>query len=721
MKFKFLAGTLAMVLSFLGIENLPINAEKNEVDFDAEQAEKLKKQMGDDIYQKMVGSFNKELKDMQSNNLDLKAIEDELAALRKASAVQEDLEANGQSENLTAAENLKLINEALAKQNVLLKEKEELIQKLMKEDLEIPTLQIGKGNATHSATHLFASGQKYDAIENRPWNARAVGRSMQVTDFNNDSYIPLLQDDLKHFVRQNPTMVQDLFDDKEELPAEWSRISGVQDRIATGYVQAGEIAQARSKGWAPKGKFQFDVEENRVFRKKIDITFEGYELQEIENTWIGMLNRDGSKAYKMSFVSYLLTIIIQQEKLDSRKAHINGIYVTPAGGSTPGTAVNSQNGILWSYWKNREIEKKIKPFVSTLGEPTKANIVEYVREFIESLPEEHRNQSGLELQLSIAMLQDYRKAAGEIYVLNRTPDQGNKEYNLSYPVDYPNIKFQPLKDMTKTKFMAITYSKNNLILEYRPEEKYQFFTEQKTRQINILSDYREGAGHIFVGTKSTESSFEKQMIWTNNLPIWDDSVMPTIFDDTTGILKLNYKNVKVASTWNTDITDLEASEFFKTLPAGLVVKITGDTTLVAAKKVKHNTAKLVLAGNADFNLQSGGTLTLIKQADGKFRELERTAGPVSVTADAVNFTGDTIDSNDGVVFNFTGGTATTLAEITNGYEGNTIRIYGSTTALTVSNVTGEISVTANAVLNTTEKFIELTFINGKWFEVQRSV
>ena len=35
---------------------------------------------------------------------------------------------------------------------------------------------------------------------------------------------------------------------------------------------------------------------------------------------------------------------------------------------------------------------------------------------------------------------------------------------------------------------------------------------------------------------------------------------------------------------------------------------------------------------ADFNLKSGGTLTLFVQADGKVKELSRTAGPAAAPA-----------------------------------------------------------------------------------------
>jgi hypothetical protein len=65
-----------------------------------------------------------------------------------------------------------------------------------------------------------------------------------------------------------------------------------------------------------------------VYRKKIDITFDGFELQEIENTWIRSLQQsDGSHPWKMSFIGFLLGELIKQQMLEIDIAQINGIFV----------------------------------------------------------------------------------------------------------------------------------------------------------------------------------------------------------------------------------------------------------------------------------------------------------------------------------------------------------------------------------------------------------
>jgi hypothetical protein len=143
--------------------------------------------------------------------------------------------------------------------------------------------------------------------------------------------------------------------------------------------------------------------------------------------------------------------------------------------------------------------------------------------------------------------------------------------------------------------------------------------------------------------------------------------------------------------------------------------------LIADKFVRNN-AKFTIS--SDFNLKTGGTLTLLVKPDLTLRELSRTTGPVVTTTSAVSFSTAAIDANKGQEFAFTGTSTTAVNDIINGVDGQVIKIYGTATAgvdVTFANVAGKISVTAAATLSGADKYLELVKVAGIWYEVSRSL
>ncbi len=726
MKLKMMATTVAFLSSLFSWNKLPVVDGKFSLSED--ENSQLETKLGAKTAQEVVDAINKEIAQITANTQDNEALN---AANEELEKVKAEVQAMLDQTNLSEEEkkdmqagNGENPADLTAKLKVLQKaqkNQDAIIAKLLEDpegDSPEAIIKRNAKNMTHSATHLFASGKQYDAFEKRPWNQRLRDGGMNATDFNADGTIPLLQDDVAHFVRENPAALESLFNDFAELPKEWSRASGVLDRRSSGRIIPDEIVQGRKKGWSPKNNFKIAAEEGRVFRKKIDITFDGYELQEIENTWIRSENKVGSHPWKMSFIGTLLTELVKQQKLDDRRAQINGIYAeTPEGEGKAGRAVNSQDGLLFLYWMYRDVLKKYRPF--QLGEVTKANILDYVKALIESVPEEDRKASGLELQISTEKLQWYREKAGMVYQLHMSNDEGRMEYKRNHPIDYPNIIFQELTDMTKTSFMAITQSKNVEIMDYNVSEKGKFTVTHDKRDTNIFADYRLGIRLQFVGTKllpGEPAAFEKQVVWSNDVPIFDSSVTVPAFDLGTGILNVHYNNIKIDADYKTDIAAIEGAT------AGTIVKITGNTSLAAVKNLKNN-AQLLLTG--DFPLNNGGTITLYVQADGKLKELSRTNEPaVTASASSGEFIGETVDAKSGTDFYYTGAASANLAEIINGVDGKTIKIYGNDAAgvsFTVANVAGNVAVSANAVLASKADFIELVRVDGVWMEVSRTI
>lgn len=736
MKFKLFAKSAALVMGLLGLTKIPLNAEESATDFTDQQKKDLKTKLGAETSDKLIEAFDKELKAANDGNADLSVIDAELAAFlaQNPDVVPEAAEEDPEEEDLDDDEDsddddkkkkpkaaTATIEGLSRKVGALTKgfsEQKKTIAALMdKPEEEVATqttTAVRTQTLKHSATHLFGISQEYLAFEGRPWNERMRDSSAQTTDFNKDGYIPLLAKDAEHFVRQNPEVLVSLIGELVGLPAGWDYLSGVLDQIAEGGIIPGEIVQGNAKGWNPKNQFKIASEIGKVFEKKIDITFSGYELKKIENTWIRGYNKEGSHPWKMHFIYTLLRELVKQQFVDDRNAQINGIFVQFPG-DVPGAAVNSQNGLLYLFHKHRDIEKKYRAY--HLGLITEENIVDKMDELVKSMPELERKAEGLEIGMTDVLQGWYRKRAGEAYQIHMNTEEGRTVYTKDHLLNYPNIKIVSPIDMTNTQFVYITKSKNIQVMEYLPGEKNQFTFTMDKRDINIFTDYRLGIRIKFVGVKlgaGETKNFEKQMVWSNEAPIFPAEVLVPNFDDTTGILKVAYPVLKVDTKFNTNITAIEGA-----VP-GQVIKVNGNAGLSAARILTKNDAlKLV----SNYALNTDGYILLYVNADGTFKELKRTTSADSTPADKITFDSEILDVANGSVFYFDGAAADTLDSIINGVEGKTIKIYGknATETLTVEASNPLFSVAADVVLNAPTDFIELINIGGVYFEVNKVV
>lgn len=724
MKLKIMAQTFLAFCGILDLKELPIDGETNSLNLDAAQRQKIVDELGEDLAAQAINGINSEIKNMAQENLPIKAIRDEIAALVAEGVSKEQLAnlAKDEKGNVDTVAALKLAREnqsAITAQNKKLAEEIAILMKQPEGNTPFAVIHGGKGNMAHSATHLFGSANSYDAFEGRGWNERLRDGGMKATDFNTSGTVPLLQSDIEHFVNDNNGLLESLFNDFRDLPSQWGRRTGVLDRVSDGYVIADEVVQGRAKGWSPKNKFKIASEQGQVYRKKIDISFSGYELQEIENTWIRSYNKtDGSQPWKMSFIGFLLGELIKRQMLDDRNAQINGIYVqSPDGDGNPGAAVNSQNGLLYLWQHFRDVKQQYQAF--DMGLPTDANIVDYIDTMISMMPEIERKEQGLEIQLSTRWLKAYVKRAGELrpLVVNTVDAQGKMKYQLDSPIDYPNFIFQELVDSTKSDFIGITQSKNIEILDYNTSEKGKFTITHDKRDTNIFADYRLGIRIKFVGTKLVAGdprAFEVQKVWSNNVPVFGPEVFAPAFDDTSGILKTTFSSIVVDDSWKTAIASIEGAT------KGSVIRIKGNTGLAASKKLVSN-ATLLLA--SDFDLSTGGTIVLFAQEDGKFKELSRTSTADLTVSTDINFSTAAVDVKGGNVFRYVGVANATITSALNGVEGKTIKIYGTDAVgidVTIADV-ATINVVTTAVLGDSNDYIQLTLVNGIWIETGRSI
>ena len=712
MKWKIMAKTVALFSALLGTKEIPIDGEAQTLNLSAEQRQKIVDALGEDLAGEAINGINSEIKNMAQENLNLKAIKDEVDAMVRLSALTEEELKNVAKDGNGAPETVALV-QAIAKKN---NEQAAQIQKLIADpEGDVPSAIIqGNGKKiTHSASHLFGSTKAYDAFEERNWNARAAGLTTAATNFTDQPTVQKLNNDLDLYFRENPEELKSLHRDNFGLPAFWNKRTKVDDKVADATIATAEISQARKLPWLPKNRQIIKPEEGQIFPIQIDIEYVGYFLQKIEASWLNMMNKEGSQPYKTSFVRFLVSEIDKKARQEDRIATIKGVYVeTPENATTPGRFINRQNGLLYLAQQARDVTKKYRPF--DLGMPTPTNIVDYVDNFIKQLPYDVRTQQGLVLYLSDFWLKAYKRRSETLF-------GGNNDYTgyPTNPKDYNNIKFEVLVDMEGSDFMFMTFDDNIEVLENIPAEKSMYHFEYLKRMVYIWADYKMGVRFLHIGNPVVEGDpleFSVQTVWSNTAPVFPKDFFVPVNDDSTGKVKVNFQNLYVTKDWATDIT-----EFTNTTP-GTIIKIKGDTQLAAVKNVVDG-AKVDLVGNASFNLKSGGTLTLYVNADGSVKELARTAAPETNVVLDVNFDTATVDANSGSIFRYNGAATKAITGIQNGVEGKTIKIFGTDTAsvdVTFSD-TGNINVASAATLLDATDYLQLTLVDGVWVETGRLI
>ena len=712
MKWKIMAKTVALFSALLGTKDIPIDGEAQTLNLSAEQRQKIVDALGEDLAGEAINGINSEIKNMAQENLNLKAIKDEVDAMVRLSALTEEELKNVAKDGNGAPETVALV-QAIAKKN---NEQAAQIQKLIADpegDVPSAIIQGNSKKITHSASHLFGSTKAYDAFEERNWNARAAGLTTAATNFTDQPTVQKLNNDLDLYFRENPEELKSLHRDNFGLPAFWNKRTKVDDKVADATIATAEISQARKLPWLPKNRQIIKPEEGQIFPIQIDIEYVGYFLQKIEASWLNMMNKEGSQPYKTSFVRFLVSEIDKKARQEDRIATIKGVYVeTPEDATTPGRFINRQNGLLYLAQQARDVTKKYRPF--DLGMPTPTNIVDYVDNFIKQLPYDVRTQQGLVLYLSDFWLKAYKRRSETLF-------GGNNDYTgyPTNPKDYNNIKFEVLVDMEGSDFMFMTFDDNIEVLENIPAEKSMYHFEYLKRMVYIWADYKMGVRFLHIGNPVVEGDpleFSVQTVWSNTAPVFPKDFFVPVNDDATGKVKVNFKNLYVTKDWATDIT-----EFTNTTP-GTIIKIKGDTQLATVKNVVDG-AKVDLVGNASFNLKSGGTLTLYVNADGSVKELARTAAPETNVVSDVNFDTATVDANLGSTFRYNGAATKAITGIQNGVEGKTIKIFGTDTAsvdVTFSD-TGNINVASAATLLDATDYLQLTLVDGVWVETGRLI
>jgi signal peptide peptidase SppA len=589
----------------------------------------------------------------------------------------------------------------------------QLIQKLMAqlERMSNPQTDIFviPNNPAHAANgskhngYFNASGESWDKADAlRPYNMRALG--MPVVEGTSSLDLTTLIQDLGDYSKRRRQDLISFMRDNNILDVIFPFISGVNNIDVFTNMFLGEFTQAAQKAWTPKGTFKIQAEQVQIFPVKIDHAFE--DMKAIETTWLSDLNKEGSNAYKTSFVGYLIKQMLLKAAQEDAIAAIKGVFIEPTPGEA-GPYLNRMNGLL-KYLRDKIAERKLIP-ITGLGEWNDTNILDYERQLIGQIPETWRDAPNMALYAS----KKYMEAR---FALKKKLEGSDVEYDSKKSTidGYENIRLIAVPYMGESKRVFITPIGNIRQLEFIPNENKFVELEKEKRVINAICDYKRGIQALAVGKKWEDSetpNLEHQMIWCNDVDLPASQFVKMIANDTTPSAKEHTSLESVDNTQATAITNIDD------LPVGstCILKCGSNTNAPTIAK-SGNFSKM----SAAWNPSLGDTITLYRRGASDIVDLGRTTATTTATAFTAD---DATPSVDGatVFITVANTAATAITKLDDATVGEIYTIHGGsdTNAATIAN-SGNFSLTAAMTLSL-GKWIKLyAMAGGKFVELDRS-
>ena len=697
---------LQAALALLGIS--AFHSENGKRMFTDEQRTKLEASLGKETLTKLEASLNSESTDAEAAEKML-GLEAELSQFKSKQAELESQLATERSDK-----------EAIKTQKTELEgritQQEQAIRILSKKPEEDPyaTHVPPSGDDPTNDKFLFGIEQPMYAIDNKhSYNQRAYaavleksGQQVIITNSAAMDYSSLTSD-LGDFYRiRKQEQIQSFLQKLPSLEALFPLESGYQDRAVLVNIFLDEFSQADNTSSTfdnvVKGGYKFEPEELRMFDVMFAYTFT--KLKELEKSWIGYLNREGSSTMKWSFIQFILVETGKKLHNERELRRIGGKRVNPTL-NVQGAAMGASDG-LYTFIKKQIDLFKIKTF-DDLGALTPHTISNYIYEATGRIPAVYRDSGKLCLYMPSKLITLYHKNNETLYGLNQ-----DYQKDIMYVKEYPSVCIEEIKNADNYGRLIWTMNGNISLFEDKPGEMYNFQLEQKDWSLKVWSNWKESIWAYFVGKKfasAGEQDYDHQMIFCNNLHLNPEYYLPLNADDTSpSVLEHNHV-ISVGNTVATAITN------FDDVTVGEDIYI----------KCGNATNAVTIAKSGNFSLLSaawtpsvGDILHLKKRSDGKFIEIER----IPYTAEAIAFDADdaTPSVADGTIFiTNANANATAITTLDDAIEGVVYKIYGAGTthASTIAN-SGNFSLTAAMTLST-GTFIELQKVGAKFYEITR--
>ncbi|PKP01824.1 MAG: hypothetical protein CVU11_14100 [Bacteroidetes bacterium HGW-Bacteroidetes-6] len=699
----------AKLLTALALASLEISEGK--ASLSKEQVDTLmasyKKASGKDLTLKDINFDNEGF--AQLTETDLSAIEQLFEKITPAAA---------EEDNTPALEDVVKRLGALEASN---KEKDSIIAALGNKPVELQMQKVDKviRMVTKEKRELMISGG-YVFGETNDWNKvdakRPYNQALEALirgDYDQskifaatDVDLSQLNSDLGAFISGRKGDIIEWFNPNDELEAIFPTLAGVKEGDFFVSVEMQEVIQQYQKGWTPKGGYKFHARKPILRDIKFDLELEN--LKSIERTWLNEFNKEGSAAYKMTFVEYLVSLAIRKGVQEYQIAAIKGEYKDPTTG-VAGNAIHVVDGILYQI-SQFEAELLAKPFY-TIGEWTSANILDFVSNMIAALPEDMRDRAGLGFYVSSLFIETYWEA-------RRLQEGTMPTYDPSKSVipGHENIRLIriPNAGNTKRTFIAPIGLIRQLFGENESSTAGLVNVEVSKRVVNIFGDFKRNIWPTVVGAKSANATaladrdYTQQLIWYNDADYASTEYLIVDADSTTLSAKRHNMLQIPANTQATAITDITDA-------------VTGDIVKI---KIGSATNPSTIANSGKFTLTAaweptdvGEWIQLLRREDGEWLEIARYSG---VTAEAFDADDATPSVDGGTVFITNANTtATAITTFDDAVAGTTYTIYGAgtTNASTIAN-SGNFVLSA-AFTASTGNVITLYYNGTKFYEVSR--
>lgn len=565
---------------------------------------------------------------------------------------------------------------------------------------------------------------------NRPYNMRAKaallaneGKMLPVAMANTVDY-KSLQEDLGAFYRTRWTdRLQSFLVELPTITKIFPTESGHQDLDTLTNLWLGEFSQADNSAKSDfskvtKGSYEFGTETLRMYGVMFAHTFKS--LKELEKSWIGYLNREGSNPVKLSFIEYLLVETAKALHNERELRYINGVRKDPDP-DVPGRAMEAADGIYEFLRKRVEghidftpnggtsgkTVYQIKPFA--LPRITAANIGEVFYQGTSMIPSQFRDTGTIRLYIPSWMLPLYHKYNEAHYGQNIDYKAG-----ITYVKEFPAVQIITLPNADNHHRIFWTIDGNIKTFDHVAGEMLRFTLEQRNWSVDVWSNWKESIQAQAVGYKYTDPNLmdgSRQLIWCNDYDRPDTYFMESEPDKNPSAL-LHSSIVTVANTSQLDITDIADAQVGHLIQ--LKCGVGGDEAGVKISK----SGKFDLISEA-WTPNAGDVIVLMKRADGKFIEVSRT----TAAADSYQFAADATTPSVKGATTFVTGENTAATAITNLTDGEvgvlyTIHGNGSTYASTIAN-SGNFVLTKDMTLKS-GTFIKLVKgEDGKFYEVAR--
>ena len=563
---------------------------------------------------------------------------------------------------------------------------------------------------------LFGLNKSYMAIDSsRPYNQRAfaaicakVGiiiptQSATAMDYDSlkadlgDYYRTRHQDRINSFLMKLPS-----------LETIFPLNSGYQDQDVLVNMFMDEFSQADNTNSifenVVKGGYKFEPEIIRMFDVMFAHTFS--KLKELEKSWIGYLNKEGSDTMKWSFIEFILAETAKKLFNERELRRVGGKRVNPTL-NVPGTAMGASDG-LFTFIKRQIDAFKIKCF-DDLGALTPSNISNYIYEATGRIPAVFRDSGSLCMYLPSKLITWYHKNNESLYGLVETyqPD-------IMYVKEYPSVKIVEIKNADNYGRIIWTLDGNIALFEDQPGEMTKFNIEQKDWTLKVWSNWKESVWAFFVGKKfdsANEQDFDHQMIFCNDIHYNPEFYVKMDADSTTPSVAEHTSIISVPNSQATVLTNIADA-------------VVGQEIRVKCGSAA-NAIKIAVAGNFSLIPEAwepavGDVIVLMKRADGKFIEIERT----NITSQAILFAAD--DTTPSVKGSTTFVTdentaATAITNLDDAVAGVEYKIYGngSTHASTIANADHFVLTAAMTLDAGSEIVLVKSKTDGKFYEISR--